>query len=195
MSDLLSLAWPQRVALAACIVLAAATISGLAAWKGYSMGYEKAADWGRAEIAKIISEQALTYAQAMQDLNNQLQEEAQRAMTVEYTLASERLNNAKTQANLRSRIADVTRNSNYVFGAEFVRLWNEAVGASRGDHNAAASGAYSADGTAGAGAAVDSGVLVSEADILAYITYYGPRCMDLEAQVDAWIDLAEGWKK
>ena len=195
MSDLLSLSWSQRIALAACIALLVTAAGGLAAWKGYNQGYEKAEALGNAEIARFISEQAQTYAQAMQDLNNKLQEEAQRAMTVEYALASERLNNAKTQANLRSRIADVTRNSNYVFGAEFVRLWNEAVGTTRSSDNAAAPGAHSIDGTAGAGAAADSGVLVSEADILAYITYYGPRCMDLEAQVNAWIDLAEGWKK
>ena len=197
MIDLLSLSWTQRIALAAGAALLIVVACAFAAWKGYSAGYEKAEALGNAEISRLIAEQAEAYAQAMQELNNKLQEEAQRAMAVDYALASERLNNAKIQANLRARAAEVTRGSTHLFSFDFVRVWNEAVGATGGGNGPAAHGAGGADGAAGAGAAADSGVLdgVSEADVLQYIIYYGRRSKDLEAQVNGWIDLAEGWKK
>lgn len=94
---------------------------------------------------------------------------------------------------LRARIASITANSNHAFSADFVRVWNEATGAGRGDAVPGTGNTPGADGTPGTGKAAGAGILaagtVSEADVLAYIIYYGERCKNLEAQVTAWIDL------
>ena len=189
--------WPWRIALFCGLLALLGIVGGLAAWGGYDAGYDKAKALGDAEIAQLISDHATAYADAMAELNNKLQEETERAMAVGYALASGRLANAKTEADLRTKIAGVTRDSTHVFSFDFVRVWNEAVGAAGGDHDTAAHSAGGVDGTPGAGATPDSGVLarVTEADVLAYIIYYGRRSKDLEAQVNGWIDLAEGWKK
>lgn len=192
--DILSLiptSW--RIALAAGALIALALVGGLAAWKGYNAGYDKAQALGRAEIAGLRSEHDRAYAQAVEELNRTIQEQARHALAAGNALANERVNNAKEQAGLRARIASITATSSHAFSADFVRVWNEATGAGRGRAMPGTDNSPGVDGTPGTGKTAGAGVLarraVSEADVLAYIIYYGERCKNLEAQVNAWIDL------
>ena len=186
-------------ALAVSVLLAVGVAFGLGAWLGYGEGYEKAEAKGQTALAELQGEYDRAYAEAMQILQARVQAQAQHAMKVSNELATEKANNAKEQATLRAQLARVVRGSTHTFSPEFVRLWNRATGADC-DALPAAGGSARADGTAGAGQAAGAGLLcsrsgrVTEADVLAYIIYYGERCRNLEAQVSAWIDLAEGWE-
>lgn len=193
MSVLSLVPMPWRVAIGLGALLSFGMVGGFAAWKGYSAGYDKAEALGRAAIAELRSEHDKTYAEAMANLNIKLREQTRRAMAASNELETERKNNEKIHAGLRAQIGAITANSNHVFSADFVRVWNEATGASRGDPVPGAGNTPGAAGTSRAGEAPGAGLLeagaVGEADVLAYVIYYGKRCRNLEAQVNAWIDL------
>lgn len=189
----------NRVALICGSLLAVCLLTALAGWQGYRAGYEKAEVEGRAALAELKSDHDTAYAAAMASVNEKLQTQTRNALAVSKTLETERINHAKEQADLRARIASVTRNSRHTFSSDFVRLWNEAIGAhapAARDAVSAAGGPPGAHGTAGAGQAAGTGLLasVTEADVLAFIAYYGERARNLEARVNAWINLVEGWK-
>lgn len=162
----------------------------------YKAGYEKAEVEGRAEIAALRSQHDRAYAQAVENLNTKLREQTRRALAVNGMLETERTNNAKEQAGLRARIASITADSRHTFSPDFVRVWNEATGAFRSNAVPETGNTPRADGAPGTckttGAVLLATGTVTEADVLAYIIYYGPRCKNIEAQVNAWIDIAEG---
>ena len=192
--DLLSLiptSWRVGIALGALALLV--LVGGFAAWKGYNAGYDKAQALGQAEIATLKSDHDRAYAKAMEALQARLQEETNRALAVSHALETERKNHAKEQAGLRARIASVTASSRHAFSTDFVRLWNQATGAGRDNAVPGAGNSSGVDGSPGAGKGTGAGVLatgaVTEADVLAFIVYYGERTKNLEAQVKAWIDL------
>jgi hypothetical protein len=182
--------------LAVCLGL----VGGLAAWKGYNAGYEKAEALGKTQIAELQSEHDRAFAEAMAELNGKIRKQAGAAAKTANDLAKERQSHAKTQTRLQRRIQAAAGNNSHAFSSEFVRLWNQAAGAAPaagGDALPAAAAAGDINGTPGAGFAAQAGLLaddagVTEADILAFIVYYGKRTKNLEAQVNAWINWAGG---
>ena len=184
---------PWRIALIAGVLLAFGIVGGFTAWKGYNAGYDKAEALGRSAMATLKSDHDKAYAEAMEGLQTKLQEETRRALVVSAELETERTNNAKKEASLQAKIASVTANSTHVFSNNFVRVWNEAIGAVRGDAMSGAGNSPGADDTPGTSKSPGTGILakgtVTEADVLAFIIYYGARSKNLEKQVNAFIDL------
>jgi hypothetical protein len=149
------------------------------------------------EEERRLSAQA--YGNALAQLGERLERERARADAVERDLASTRLAQSRTTQALQRRIAHATRVSHHSFSVDFVRLYNEAIGI---PHSAVPSavGSPGAAGAAGAAASPDAGLLerfdgVSEADLLAHITVYGSRCVKMEAQLAAWRELAQSWRR
>ncbi len=190
MTAFLSSSW-VRAALVAGVFL----LVGFAAIGGYRSGYEKAAAIGKAELETLKREHALAYADAVAKLSAKVQAETARALATENALSKAKEDHAKQETSLRSQIKRATSGSRHVFGADFVSVYNAAIGADRAELPRA-DRSPGPDGKAGAGVAPVAGILdgVSEADLLAHIVYYGGRCRNLESQVNAWINHAEGWQ-
>lgn len=186
----------KRVAIILCALSVLGLACGLAAWKGYGEGYEKARALGRAELAELQGKYSRAFVQALIDFNEKLARHTRLIVDVAGKLEAEKAENEKEQLRLKAKIAAVTRNSAHVFSPEFVRMWNQATGALHNNALFEADDSPGADGQAGAGGGTGAGVLagagVSEADVLAYIIYYGARCKGLEAQLNGWIDIGEG---
>lgn len=189
---------PWRIALVSGLVLLVGGSFGTGFWKGCKQGYATAEAIGNTAIASLQSRHDKAYAEAVEALNHKLLEETQKALEAGSKLAKAKVDHEKEKNSLQRRIAEVTAGSSCASGPAFVGMWNEAIGAACGGSLPAAGHPAGADGTPGScrasGAWFVGKNAVSEADVLAHITYYGTRCKNLEAQVNAWIDLAEGWK-
>jgi hypothetical protein len=193
------------LALGAGVLLLTVLLCGLAAWKGYRAGFDRADADRRAEVAEIHAHHAEALAGAERIARERLDAETIRAAVIEreylaatQTIAAQR--RAITRERIRHASLDVAAvGGACAFGPDWVRLYNEALGCDRGHAlPAAASGAA---GQAGAADAPDAGVLrggaavtdgVTPADILAHARDYGARCRALAAQLNALIDWAEG---
>lgn len=168
----------------------------------YGLGYTHAKNKGEAALnaLKVEHEEerreaAEAYGKALAATLEKYQREVARANTLdtELTLAGKTI--AAKQQELQRKIKDVTNGSTHTFSLAFVRLFNNAIGATAPGAVSAPGGSGAAVDTGGTGTAAYPGILagVSEADILAFINYYGARCQNLEAKERAWIGLAEGW--
>ena len=184
---------------ALCLILAAA-------WgTGYRAGYGRADDARRAEVAELSArleawkaEQAKAWAEAEKAAREASEAATARANTLAAKLdAAKAAQTAKTR-DITRRIPHATAGLDCVFNADFVRLYNEAIGCAAGR---AGGGAVSqADdpagpaGTTGTAPAAGAGVrrAVTPADILAHIRDYGARSQAMEAQIGALIDLVGG---
>ena len=177
-------------------LLSVTAACSLSAWTGYTRGYSKAEAEGVAALETLKGEHAAAYAEAMRVQNDNLREETARALSSTAALAVARETHVREKNAMRARIAAVTANSRHVFSADFVRLYNEAIAAA-GSPVSGTGHSSGTDGKARSGRTADGGFPgkgVTETDILAHITYYGERCRNIEAQTNAWIDYAEGWK-
>lgn len=189
--------WSWRIAIAAVVLVFCGGAYGAGVLQGYAAGHEAAANKGNAALAEFQADHAQVFAEATSHLMEKLQRQTQTALAATKTLDEERQSHAETETALRKEIARVTRNSKHTFSADFVRVWNQSTGASvAGSGSPTATGhPTGAAGTAQAGKAAGAGVrrgAVTEADVLAHIVYYGKRARDLESQVNAWIDTAQG---
>lgn len=159
----------------------------------------------RAKHADENADRALVVADAERTARLKLEAETVRANTLAAELMQTRSRLADARREFSRRIAayaaQYTAVAGPVFGPDFVRLYNEAIGlafaAGSGpmpeDAAAAGTGA-TAHAAPGADARLlrnASGVGVSGADILAHIRDYGGRCRELEAQVNGLINFAE----
>ncbi|WP_236608410.1 MULTISPECIES: hypothetical protein [Pseudodesulfovibrio] len=196
----------RMIALILAAVLLVGLLTGYAAWRGYHAGYERADAERRAEVSGIRADHALALAEAESRARAMLEAETART----YALERQYLDATKTIAAQRRqitnrRIEDASRNvaavdGRCLFGPDWVRLYNEAIGA--GDSDRAVPGAApgpdaaaTAAQTAGAWIPRGGGPLmpaVTPQDILAHIRDYGARCRELEAQLNGLIDWAEG---
>ena len=166
----------------------------------------------RAEYADKNAVRALAVADAERTARLKLEAETARANTLAAALMQARTRLADARREFSRRIAayaaQYTAVVDPVYGPEFIRLYNEAIGlapaAGAGggpvpeDAAAAGTGATAdAAGTAGArllpaAPGIAGAATVSGADILAHMRDYGGRCQALEAQVNGLIRLAEG---
>jgi hypothetical protein len=187
------------------LLLAAALAFG--AWKCWHAGYHAADQKRRAEVAELQGAHSRALAAAESEARRALAAATARgnALEAEY-LAARKTINRQAQELTRKRIANasrpvVTADGALRVGPEWVRAYNEAIGAGPGDggHPLPAT-APGAAGAAGAAPPADAGVLrgdgtVTPADILAHARDYGQRNRAMAAQLNALIDWAEGLRE
>jgi hypothetical protein len=199
----------RMIALILAALFLVGLLTGYAAWRGYHAGYERADAERRAEVSGIRADHALALADAESRARTMLMAETDRAHALErqYLAAAKTIAAQRRQITNR-RIEDASRDvaaaadGVCLFGPDWVRLYNEAIGAGAGDGDRAVPGAAPGPGAeAGPAQAADAGILrgdgpimpaVTPQDILAHIRDYGARCRDLEAQLAGLINWAEG---
>lgn len=184
--------------------LAVMVALALAFETGYRAGFDKADAARRAEVAELSAKAEswkAAQAQAWADAERKAREELEAAQARANTLAS-RLDRSKREhaakvRDITRRIPHATAGLDCAFGPDFVRLYNEAIGAAGGPGDGAvpqAAGPAPVAGAPDAAPAVGPGLrpirAVTPADILAHIRDFGARSQAMEAQLDALIDLA-----
>ena len=177
---------------------AAIALTLLCLWGAYLVGYKTAKSEGETAIAQMEKNYADAYAKAMTSIVEDTIKQTQNLLDITSTYVKEKQQNAAKQSALEKQIADITSSSTHVFSAAFVKLWNEAVNALCDSTMPKNDNFTGVNGGARTSKATGSGVQakqVTEADILAYIVYFGGRSADLEKQVVAWQELARrnGW--
>jgi len=157
---------------------------------GVWVGYDKANDRRKAEVATLTAGYAEAYAKAEKEAREHLEEETQRANLLAVQLMSEKKRLAAQTQDITRRIKDATRSAaGCSFGPDFVRLYNEALGYPGGGalpENASAAGA---DHTGGPAPAAGPGLLparpVTPEDLLAHARDYGAWARGMRAQLAA----------
>ncbi|MGE4536542.1 MAG: hypothetical protein AB7D37_05645 [Desulfovibrio sp.] len=190
-----------------CIGLVVLVIANaLAFGAGYSLGFERADNARRAEVAALNAqaatwkaEQAQALAEAERKAREALEDAQARVNALAARLDASRRQSAARIKDITRRIPHATAGLRCVFGPDFVRLYNEAIGAaadragggavSQAANSAAASGASGSTPAADAG--LRPGRAVTPADILANIRDFGARSQAMEAQLNALLDLTE----
>lgn len=189
-----------------CVLLSASLKAEQAAHAATAERGQRALAELRAEHADENTVRALAVADAERTARLKLEAETARANDLATELSQTRKLLGDARRAFSKRLADYARAAavvDPVYGPEFIRLYNEAIGlapaAGAGggpvpeDAAAAGTGA-TAHAAPGADARLlrnASGVGVSGADILAHIRDYGGRCRELEAQVNGLINFAE----
>jgi hypothetical protein len=195
----------RRLLLVLGCLLVLGLVAGLAAWKGYRAGFDRADADRRAEVAEIHAHHAEALADAERTARQLLQDQTRRGNELERQyLAATKTIAAQRRELTNRRIADASRDVDVSdglcrLGPDWVRLYNEALGCDRG--HAVPAAPPGAAGAAGTGLAADARILpgggtvtpaVTPEDVLAHMRDYGARCRALEAQLIALIDWAEG---
>jgi len=177
----------------------------LAFGAGYRAGFGRADAVRRAEVATLKAqaetwkaEQAKAWAEAERKARQELEAAQSRANALAARLDRSKRQSAAKIRSITRRIPHATAGLDCVFGPEFVRLYNEAIGAAASPSGDGAvpqaAGPAPVAGAPDAAPAVGPGLrprrAVTPADILAHIRDYGARSQAMEAQLDALIDLA-----
>ncbi|MCC8194340.1 MAG: hypothetical protein LIP28_06820 [Deltaproteobacteria bacterium] len=153
--------WVWRVALVAVPALAVAVSFGVGLKKGYDAGYARARAKGDAALAARDRDYADRRAEILRRNADKLRREAERALDAGAELARAKEEHAAIQHALHARIAVAARGGVHRFSPDFVRLFNEAVGAGTGSSRETACAA----GTAAlAGSGVAAGTRVRQRD-------------------------------
>lgn len=187
--------WAALAALVAC---------ALAFGTGYRTGFEKADAARRAEVAELNvqaetwkAEQAKAWAEAERKAREELEAATGRVNALAARLDRAKRESAAKTNTITRRIPRATAGLNCSFGPDFVRLYNEAVGAAGHSGDGAVPQAGDPAPVAGAPDAaptIGPGLrpvrAVTPADILAHVRDFGARSQALEAQVNALIDFA-----
>ncbi len=172
------------------MALAVIIALGLAGWRGYEWGYSRAKDQGEAAISRLEADSSQAQAQAESQARELLETATRRGQEAErkYMEASRTIAAQRSDLN-RRRIADVSRvdvrcsDSGPVFGAQWVRDYNEALGLAHGDPAvpAAASVPFgNATNAPATGPGIRRGVTAS--DILTHVRDYGAWCLTESAR-------------
>jgi hypothetical protein len=186
-------------------------LCGLAAWRGYAAGYDRADAARRAEVAELRSEHQAELAErwrvvaaAEREARERWQARSELADRLSGELAAERRARQSETRRLRKEITRYAHNADRRLSADFVRLYNQAIRAPSAHDLPGAEDSAGAAGAAGAAPAADIGKLdagklagasaVTEADLLANAEANGARCEALAARLNALIDLVEGWR-
>lgn len=148
------LPWVWRIALGAAAVLLVGGAYGAGVKRGFDAGHAAAKAAGEAAYAALERDHARQYVAAMAEYAARLRREAEKALDAGAALARAKEDHATVQRSLRARIAAVTRGSVHRFSPEFVRLFNEAVGA---DAPAAGKPPSAAGTTAASGPGIAAG--------------------------------------
>ncbi|KAF0235331.1 MAG: hypothetical protein FD177_85 [Desulfovibrionaceae bacterium] len=172
-------------AIAVALVVVAVYAAGV--W----VGYDKANDRRKAEVAALTAGYAEAYAKAEKQAREHLEEETQRA-----NLLAVQLMGAKRQ--IAAQTQDITRRIRHAaqagaagcrFGPDFVRLYNEALGYPGGGALPEDASAAGTDHAGGPAPAAGPGLLpdrpVTPEDLLAHARDYGAWARGMRAQLAA----------
>ena len=204
----LRLAWAalagNRLALLPWLLLAVVAVAGLSGWAGYSSGYDRAKDKYEARISGLVRDYATGEAEGERKARERLEAEQARSSAVESKYLAERRDlQSRIRTITNRRIADASSVPAAPGGVcpagpgpEWVRLYNDALGAGRGPGDLPET-APGAPGAAGAAPAPDSGIpgadgAVSWGDVLANARDNFGRCRDSETRLLAWISWGAG---
>jgi hypothetical protein len=198
--------------------LAAACAAAALLVGGYHAGcrvtaaeYERDMGLLRLAHAQEQTQRARAHAQAYAALHRQYEKELSRGNALSAQLDEKRRQIARQRMQFDRRIRDVVvrleaSGTDCRLGPDFVRLWNEAIGAvahdsGGGSLSGAAGTAPVTDTASGAAGTADTGILagqaappsqrtgtVTPADLLANIRDYGARCRAMEVQLNSLID-------
>lgn len=203
----------KKLAIGLVAVIIVSLVVAAAAWRGYHAGYESADLERQAEVAALNEEHTQVVAaiqeqhlRALAKAESVARQRLEQAVVRNHTLESqyqaaqqtiEKQSRELTNQRIVHASKDVdTADGSCRFGPEWVRLYNEAIGASAGNGGDAVPAAASdPDANATAGAAVETGILqeqVTPEDILAHARDYGERNREMEAQLGALIEWANG---
>ena len=182
----------------------------LSMFAGYVHGRDTAEQEGKARIAALQTawaEQEHSRAEAMGAAEKSARERLAAAtergdrLAAELTKTTRALDTAR--ADLNRRIRDVSESARRAcpgLPAEWVRLYNEALGLAGADagHNAgngrtgAVNAADTADAAGPAGTGIQPDALTTPEDVLAHVRDYGQYCRRMEAGYRALITLQHG---
>ncbi|QND84186.1 Uncharacterized protein ChrSV_1959 [Chromobacterium vaccinii] len=167
-----------------------------AGYFGYDSGQTQAARVYEVRLAKQEASHAETMRQVveqrLQEQTRSLQEHTRLtdlAHQVGWQLLQTQGQLARSQAQLRERIADATRNDGQAWtglGPDSLRLYRAALGYSERDPGLPAADAGNA-GDASQTVAAERGL--PPADLLNHATDYGRWCQELETRLDGFIRL------
>ncbi|MGE4552857.1 MAG: hypothetical protein AB7D57_07075 [Desulfovibrionaceae bacterium] len=198
------------IALALAAVLLAGVLAALAAWRGYSAGYDKAEALGRAELTQVRADHAVELADrwavaaaAEREARSRYQARAERGDRLAAELARVRRAHAAETDALKREISEYAHTAaGHRFSPAFVRLFNRAnrSAPAGADEVRAAAGAERPAGASGAADPADAGLVagagtVTEADLLANTAANGERCAGIAEQLNRLIDLVESWRE
>ena len=201
MSSFVSTGW-RKLALGLIVAIAVGVLVAFVGWRSYHAGYKSADLKRQAEVSGIHADHATALASAEAEARRILEAETARAHALEsqYLEAKQTIADQSREIT-NQRIAhasqDVdTSDGSCRFGPEWVRLYNEAIGAGHSGDTVPTATSGPA-GEAQAAQAVDAGVLpgvptVTPEDILAHARDNGMRTRALEAQAVALIEWAKG---
>lgn len=188
----------KKLAMGLGTALVLFVLLGVAFLRGYGTGYKAADLERRAEVSATREDHALALAGAEAEARKRLDAATARAAQAEGKyLSAVKTIAAQRRTITRERIANASRTAvagNCLFGPEWVRIYNEAIGAGTGDGgHPVPSPAPGADNATGAAPPADAGILqsVTPEDILAHIRDYGARNRQLEQQVLGWIEWSQ----
>lgn len=196
------------------LLLALGAAGGVGAWKGYSAGYAKAESEGkrallfeRLERAEENTRRALAVAEAERGAREKTEAAVAEAGRLERELIEYQTRLEAQEKDFRRRIADAAQSTAGTCAGlndDWVRLYNEALGAagSGGGPVPAAGHSGNAQGQAGTGPGAGAGIprakplkLATPADILEHAKDYGKRSRWMEKQLNGWIDLSQQWEQ
>ena len=181
-------------------VLVCVVIYGAGVWRGLDVVTEEyeariaAMNAARAEEEKARAE---AVAAAEKNARERLAAETERGnrLSDELLRKTKQLDAERASVNRRLRdVSEAARRDCAGLSADWVRLYNEALGLagsyhSAGSENSAPGGAHDSPGSAGAaGTRVQPDALATPEDVLAHVRDYGQFCRGLEAGYRALAD-------
>lgn len=156
---LANLSWAWRITLGAGAALLVGGAYGAGHIRGYDAGHTAASAKGEALYTALERDHARQYADALAQQAARARQETANMLKAASDLAKVKEEHAKNEQALHRRVSAATRGSTYQFSPDFVRLFNDAVGASVRVHPAGTpAGAGRTAAVAGTGAAVGSGL-------------------------------------
>ncbi len=176
---------------------------------GYARGVSAEAARGRARLAeqaetasREAEARAVATAEAERFARRRLEEETARAAAVAGELSETRSRLAAERRAFNRRMIRVSEEASRRcagLSADWVRLYNEALGLApvKSVPSASAAGAGAAAGSApaaGSGLQPGTPVTASPEDLLAHVRDYGGYCRSLRAQTEALLSVQEGAK-
>lgn len=190
--------WGKRAALGMLAILLLSGAFGAGFFRGHSMGFASAENKGRAALAEF--REATTAAQnaALQETNNRLRQETEKALKAGADYAQEKERHENTRKTLEKRIASLGGRGTVRLDPEIVRLLNEAIGAACADGEGKDSdpaGTYDAPRPGNAPCAGFRPGKVTNRDLARFIIYYGTRSQKMEAQLNALITRIEEYNR
>ena len=165
---------------------------------GYIHGRDTAEEEAKAQIAAIQTAHAEAVASAEKSARERLAESAALAdrLQVDLVNKNQELNKQRREFNRRLKdVSEAARRDCAGLGADWVRLYNEALGLDNRSGNKASAPGKPADSSRAAGtsrAGVREDALTTPEDVLAHIRDYGGYCRSMEAAYQALIDYERG---